>query len=105
MLTFLPQALDKYGKTLNKKIIECDPLKHKRKALNQCMEHCKARVEGWALKNPGNEKSIVKMHSLTFAAILRRKGGKFLSRTGGGKIEYQWMEDMQVSPAMNYLCS
>ncbi|KXX78806.1 hypothetical protein MMYC01_205666 [Madurella mycetomatis] len=86
--------LQSYDLTLKKQIAACDPLTNKQNALKQCVQHCNERVMRWVLKDPDNANSILRMHPLTFSAIVKRHGGEFLSRSGGGKQKYHWMEDM-----------
>ncbi|GAB1316143.1 hypothetical protein MFIFM68171_06353 [Madurella fahalii] len=93
----LLQNLQKYGLSLKKQVEACDPLKNKQNALKQCSEHCNERVARWVFRDPDNANSIFKMHPLTFAAIIRRQGGEFLSRSGGAKQKYHWMEDMAMA--------
>ncbi|KAK3349591.1 hypothetical protein B0T25DRAFT_458228 [Lasiosphaeria hispida] len=87
----LRKALERNSRTLEIKIKECDPLKSKTKAMSFCTQHSNNLVARWVYKHPDDETSILKLHALTFAAIVRRGGDDFMSFAGGKKMKYNWM--------------
>ncbi len=53
----------------------------------------------WCLRDPACKKTKNLededlIHYATHSAILRRNGGRFLSKKNNGTVEYDWMGDM-----------
>ncbi|KAK3942670.1 hypothetical protein QBC46DRAFT_425817 [Diplogelasinospora grovesii] len=93
----LVKKLQHFSSKLHKQVTECDPLKRKSEALEHCIRHCSERVAAWKFKDLEKKESWMKVSHQTFLAILRRKGGPFLSgKSKGQRCRYNWMEDLAM---------
>ncbi|KAK0644194.1 hypothetical protein B0T16DRAFT_447918 [Cercophora newfieldiana] len=90
----LAAKLDAFGKELVANIKKCDPFKTKVAAIEHCADVLVPMVDSWSLKWPSNNKLVTKLSHMTYTAILKRKGDDFISRSGGMKIRYNWMDQM-----------
>ncbi|KAK4241493.1 hypothetical protein C8A03DRAFT_41106 [Achaetomium macrosporum] len=74
-----------------------DPFKQGPEGRAVCKVACKAATR-WALKTPEDKRSAVRMHWVTFDAILKRKGGPYRS-TGKQKTDYNFPVAMRQIPS------
>jgi hypothetical protein len=94
MLEELKGLLKTELRTFEKDIANCDPLRGYRDAIKECQKKLCEVVKNWARRFPGDKYRRQRVNHMTFAAIIRRSGGPFISNAGGVKTQYHWMEDL-----------
>lgn len=89
--------LVKEFKAINDEVKKSNPLARreggKKGALEGCMEDLRDQVQKWQYVDPDDEKCTRRLHHRTQLAIIKVNGGKFISRGGGKKRIFNWMED------------
>ncbi|KAI0105282.1 hypothetical protein GGR51DRAFT_571944 [Nemania sp. FL0031] len=88
------QAFDGYWRRLGKTIEKKNPLNNKNGSFEKCSQQCADAVVKWTYRNPDDDTSSGQIHWLTYRAMIKRKGAKFISKSGDTTREYDWMQDI-----------
>ncbi len=71
-----------------------------RETMKQCTPRIMDGVSRWPLRDPTRRianPTLADTHCIrTHTAILIRNGGRFVSNSKRGKVEYKWMANMSV---------
>ncbi|KAK4105258.1 hypothetical protein N658DRAFT_520498 [Parathielavia hyrcaniae] len=84
----------------HEKVKTLNPFKQIDDARKQCKREAGRAATRWSFKEPENKASTVRMHWLTFDAILKRGGGPYYSKARE-KREYNVLEAMAVAILSN----
>ncbi|KAI1388070.1 uncharacterized protein F4822DRAFT_444534 [Hypoxylon trugodes] len=90
----LQESLNTQWAAVEKDVRKCSPLKGQKHSINSCAEECTKVVKRWSYKIVNDEADRDRIHWITYQANIKRKGDKFLSRSGEGQVEYNWMENV-----------
>jgi len=71
-----------------------NPLQNQDQAIEWCVNRLDYIIQGWQYKDPMIRTKTNKLNHQTYMANVRRNGDQFISRAGGRKTTYNWMEDL-----------
>ncbi|KAI1118663.1 hypothetical protein F5Y14DRAFT_462624 [Nemania sp. NC0429] len=71
-----------------------NPLKGRNASFTECASECTQAVKSWSFANPDDAASSSALHWISYQAMVRRKGGIFISRSFDKVHEYNWMQDL-----------